>query len=62
MILLSGQVTFVLQLETGEQAITLQKQGEFAVVPKGVWHTAKTNVETKMLFVTPGEGTQHRAI
>jgi mannose-6-phosphate isomerase-like protein (cupin superfamily) len=61
-ILLSGNVTFVLQLDSGEKRISLFESGSFALVPKSVWHTAKTNEKTKLLFITPGEGTQNRAI
>jgi len=59
-ILLSGKATFILQLEEGNKSIELNKRGMFAIVPKNVWHTAKTNVETEILFITPGQGTKHR--
>ena len=32
------------------------------VVPKGTWHTARTSVPTKMLFVTPGQGTENKPV
>ena len=32
------------------------------IVPRGTSHTAHTNAPTTMLFVTPGEGTQNKAI
>ena len=57
--LLSGHATFLLQGDGSP--IEVRKAGDFVVVPKGVWHTAKTNVPTTMLFVTPGEGTQNKA-
>jgi hypothetical protein len=31
-------------------------------VPKGIWHTANTTLPTKMLFVTPGAGTEHKRV
>ena len=34
--------------------------GEFAVVPKGIWHTADVIEPGEALFVTAGEGTSHR--
>jgi hypothetical protein len=40
----------------------LRDAGSYVVVPKGVWHTARTSVATRMLFVTPGEGTENRPI
>lgn len=59
-ILLSGEVTFVLQSAGGDVPVHLDRQGQYVVVPQGVWHTARTEIETKLLFITPGEGTQHR--
>lgn len=56
--LLSGRATFLLEGE--KQPIEVKAPGEFVVVPKGVWHTAKTTVPTTMLFVTPGEGTENK--
>lgn len=55
--LLSGRATLV--LENGKR-IELSEPGGFVIVPKGLWHTAKTTVPTKMVFVTPGEGTENK--
>ena len=60
--LLSGSVTFILDQNGDHNKIVLTKPGDYALVPKGVWHTAKTNVESNMLFITAGEGTQHKGI
>jgi hypothetical protein len=60
--LLSGSVTFLLQEAHGTHAIELGKSGEYVLVRKGTWHTAKTQGPCRILFVTPGEGTQHRPI
>lgn len=59
-ILLAGQVTFVLQLDGGETSVSLQEEGDYVVVPKDVWHTARTSTQSKLLFITPGEGTQNK--
>lgn len=61
-ILLSGEVMFTLQLEAGDKSIVLNRPASYAIVTKNTWHTAKTNVSTKMLFITPGEGTQHKDV
>lgn len=61
-ILLSGKTTLLLQLQSGEIAIELSEQGQYAIVPKGVWHTAKTPLNAKLLFITPGQGTQNKVI
>lgn len=60
--LLSGQVTFILDHEEGNLAIELNESGSFVVVPKGTWHTVKVRERSTMLFITAGEGTQHRAV
>jgi quercetin dioxygenase-like cupin family protein len=59
-VLLSGRATFL--FENKQDPLELRQAGDFAVVPRGVWHTAKTSVPTAMLFITPGESTEHRAI
>ena len=59
-VLLSGAATFVLDEAKGHRTVQLAKPGEFVIVPKGTWHTARVSQPTSMLFVTPGEGTQNR--
>ncbi len=61
-ILLSGAATFVLQTEGGDTSLALKQEGAYVIVPKNVWHTVRTEVKTKMLFLTPGEGTEHKAL
>jgi hypothetical protein len=46
----------------GTQTIELDKSGEYVLMQKGTWHTAKTRGPCRMLFLTPGEGTQRRQI
>ena len=43
----------------GLQTIVL-REGEYAVNPKGVWHTADCNATCSAIFITPGRGTQHK--
>lgn len=57
--LISGGATMQLSTEEGIQSIDLREPGDYIVVPCGVWHTARVSSPTKMLFVTPGEDTQH---
>ncbi|HTQ99050.1 MAG TPA: cupin domain-containing protein [Candidatus Acidoferrum sp.] len=56
-ILLSGAVDFILDTPDGEKVMQVRKQGEYAFVPKGTWHTANPLQPTTMLFITAGEGT-----
>ena len=60
--LLSGAVTMVLDRDGAEETIELREPGSFVIVPRATWHTARTEVPTRMLFVTPGEATQNRAV
>lgn len=59
-VLLSGQAEMVMRKNDVDECIPLVESGSFVVVPAGTWHTARTTVATRMLFVTPGEGTEHR--
>lgn len=57
--LLSGAAVLLLDRASGLQEIALT--GRAAVlVPRGVWHTAQVSQPSRMLFVTRGQGTQHR--
>lgn len=40
-------------------SVTLQP-GEYAINEPGVWHTADVPARASALFITAGEGTQHR--
>lgn len=58
-VLLSGCVQFRIRSDSTEQSVKLSAPGEYLVVPKGQWHTAETSCLSKLLFITPGEGTAH---
>lgn len=58
--LLSGAVEFILEFPEGNRHVQLHGVGSFVLVPKGTWHTARTGVESRLLFITAGEGTMHR--
>lgn len=58
--LLSGKADMVMATGSGEQTVRLDRPGEFLIVPRGTWHTAKVHAPTTMLFITPGEGTENR--
>jgi len=57
-ILISGEIEFVLE---PDRKIKLSRPGQFLLVPRGAWHTANIAQQAKVLFITPGEGTDHRA-
>jgi quercetin dioxygenase-like cupin family protein len=59
--LLSGRVSMVLEIDGREIVAKLAKPGDYVLVPRGTWHTARTSTNCTMVFITPGEGTQNRA-
>jgi mannose-6-phosphate isomerase-like protein (cupin superfamily) len=59
-VLLSGRAEMVLDRGGKHEISSLAQPGSFVIVPKGVWHTARTSTPTTMLFVTPGEGTENK--
>jgi mannose-6-phosphate isomerase-like protein (cupin superfamily) len=58
--LLSGSAVFLLEQRSGIEEVRLSERAA-VIVPKGTWHTAKVSEPSRMLFVTMGRGTQHRA-
>ena len=58
--LLSGAVTFVLEIEGVHRRVELATPGSYVLVPRGTWHTAKLRVPSRLLFITAGEGTRGR--
>lgn len=59
--LLEGDVELHLEKEDGSRdTVVLNAPGAFVLVPPNTWHTAKVRRPAKMLFVTPGEGTENR--
>lgn len=60
--LLEGVATLVLEEDGQQRTVELSQPGSYVLVPQGVWHTARTGVQTTMLFLTPGTGTEHRPV
>jgi len=58
-VLMSGSARMVLDEAGSHRAVVLSTPGDFVVVPKATWHTAKISTPTTLLFVTPGEGTEN---
>ncbi len=56
-VLLSGSATFIVQWDETDHHIALGEPGDAVIVPRGAWHTARIAEPTRMLFITPGEGT-----
>lgn len=58
--LLEGDVEFVLEQDGSATRVALNRSGSYILVPANTWHTAKIRKPSKMLFITPGEGTEHK--
>lgn len=58
--LVNGDADLVLATPEGETSCRLSEPGDYVVVPRGTWHTARVRVPTSMWFITPGEGTENR--
>ena len=60
-VLLSGRVDIVQDLDGGDHVVEL-RPGQAMVNPVNVWHTARVHEPGLALFITPGEGTEHRPL
>lgn len=55
-----GEMTLVQEMADGSHEKTKLVAGEYAVNAPGVWHTADVEDEATAVFITAGEGTEHR--
>jgi uncharacterized cupin superfamily protein len=57
---LSGTITLLQEANDGSLQSTTLRAGQYAINPAGTWHTADVAEPVTALFVTAGQGTQHR--
>ena len=57
---LQGQMTLHQELSDGTTASWDLGPGEYAINPRGVWHTADAEGPVVALFITPGKDTTNR--
>lgn len=55
-----GAMVLVQERPDGRVTETALGPGEYAINPPGVWHTADVEGSATAIFITAGEGTQHR--
>ena len=55
----SGSMDLIQETPGGETKLTLTA-GEYAINPAGVWHTANIGDSAEAVFITAGQGTEHR--
>jgi quercetin dioxygenase-like cupin family protein len=60
--LMQGEVDLVLEQNGRETVVVLNEPGSYVLVPKDTWHTAHVRKPAKMIFITPGEGTQNKPV
>ncbi len=58
---LAGAMDFVVEEGGAARTIALRGRGAL-VVPRGAWHTARVLEPSEAIFVTRGEGTEHRPL
>ncbi len=57
--LLEGDTDFVLRVNGADITVRVHEPGSYVQVPRNTWHTARPHAPTRMLFITPGEGTRN---
>lgn len=55
-----GTMTLIQEHAEGAIATVTLGPGEYAINPPGIWHTADIAGHASAVFITAGEGTQHR--
>ncbi|AKM08522.1 cupin domain-containing protein [Pelagerythrobacter marensis] len=58
---LEGTITLHQEYADGSTQTVTLAAGEYAINPPATWHTADVEGEATALFITAGEGTEHRA-
>ncbi|WP_230079815.1 cupin [Alteripontixanthobacter maritimus] len=56
----AGAMTLLQEMPDGETVTTPLVTGEYAINPPAVWHTADVPERATAIFITAGEGTEHR--
>lgn len=55
----AGEMTLIQELPDGLRRVTL-RAGEYAINPRGIWHTADIAGHATAVFITAGQDTQNR--
>lgn len=56
----SGEITLIQEHPDGQIDRLTLRSGDYAINGPGVWHTADVTGEATALFITAGEGTEHK--
>lgn len=60
--LLSGEIDVLIEQAGAEQRVPLRSDKPGVVIPAGAWHRAVVVEPGRLMFVTWGEGTEHRPV
>ena len=55
----AGEITLIQEIDGAHRRTTL-RPGQYAINDPGVWHTADVAERATAVFITAGEGTDHR--
>jgi quercetin dioxygenase-like cupin family protein len=55
----AGEIELVQEVD-GEERVTALTAGQYAINQPGTWHTANVTDTATAVFITAGEGTEHR--
>ena len=56
----AGEMLLTQEFPDGRVERTMLGAGEYAINPPGVWHIADVEDRATAIFITAGEGTEHR--
>ncbi|MXP47677.1 cupin domain-containing protein [Altererythrobacter luteolus] len=59
-ICIDGEMTLTQEFPDGREVQVILTPGDYAINPPGVWHIADIDSHATAIFITAGEGTQHR--
>jgi quercetin dioxygenase-like cupin family protein len=59
-ICIAGAMELTQEYPDGRRETITLKQGDYAINPPGVWHIADIAESATAIFITAGEGTEHR--
>ena len=62
LVLIEGGLRMLFEREGGQGEVHDMAPGATLIVPAGTWHRAVNQRDVRMLFITYGEGTQHRPV
>ena len=55
-----GEMVLHQEFPDGRRETIRLQEGDYAINPPGVWHIADVPAHATAIFVTAGEGTEHR--